>query len=943
MIESMGLTMRPLFSLRRLLRPAGALAVAMGIGFCSPDALAQGRAGSETEEEAILKKAEEHFQNGDYDSAAELYDQAIKLDPNRVEAFVKRASLYFRQRKYDQAIELLTRAEKLSVSDLSVKTALGLTLYESGQRERGLGYLEEVARQRPETHGAQFQIGKHYSRVDPKRASQALEQYFRYRPEEDKRNDWEAQLLLGTAYYLGGNLTDSRKLLEKAQESRPRDNQVRQMLGTVLIAQQKWAEGVTQYEPLQSDIPRRPAVAFNLATCYLHLGRRDEARKLAQTYQGLRPDDPRGIILLAQIEQSGDKEADLREAIRRYEEAQSLLKKNASQTSKVNVPASIGRAYLRLGDPARASAAAEAALAELTGKPAAEGVSVDEVQLLALALEARIQQMNQGKVGPGAGPAGLQSQADKLALLAPTDAKVLALAGSGVYAAGNFEKARRYYGESQQLDDKLPRSRIGMAKSLEQVALLAILTAGELVDPDKAGKDPKEQAKLTEQKTALASAVSLLRQAQKLDDSPSIVRNLATALLLQGSGAEAERLVATTLTTTGKSDPLLWIVQARLLGQQKQLPQASEAAERAVTEARKQLDNLPGAEGGRRPILLKQLASARIEQAARYVAQDAARTTAATAKDRERLDTAIEGAQQTTRDLASLGTGTGASDNKELLKAAQHNLQLLHLRRGRLRLAEAESHISRSGVTAATTKEAEDALADIQKAIELVAFEHKPELGYAQCLAAIAGAQSNQFKVARDLVAKAKDNGCDLIPPYNRLGTELLSVFVQYRASTAPMQREALLRTLPRLQTKATGNDAATLQKVLRTMLYSTNLALAYDYHLMGRSKLVGPTLRNAQKVQQQRGDTDEDAVLSHNLAVADLIEGKPGGEKVLERLAPTPPESLVNLGILHDRRGEARKALDYYKRAAEKGARTTKLREWIDTKDRMIGSGQPQ
>ena len=71
--------------------------------------------------------------------------------------------------------------------------------------------------------------------------------------------------------------------------------------------------------------------------------------------------------------------------------------------------------------------------------------------------------------------------------------------------------------------------------------------------------------------------------------------------------------------------------------------------------------------------------------------------------------------------------------------------------------------------------------------------------------------------------------------------------------------------------------------------------------------------------------------------------EGKPGGEKVLERLAPNPPESLVNLGILHDRRGEARKALDFYKRAAEKGARTTKLREWIDTKDRMIGSGQPQ
>ena len=198
----------------RTLPALAVLALAAGLALSPSTASAQGRAGSETEEEAILKKAEEHFQNGDYDSAADLYDQAIKLDPNRVEAFVKRASLYFRERKYDQAIELLTRAEKLSVSDLSVKTALGLTLYESGQRERGLGYLEEVARQRPETHGAQFQLGKHYARIDPKRASQALEQYFRFRPEEDKRNDWEAQLLLGTAYYLGGNLTEARKLLE---------------------------------------------------------------------------------------------------------------------------------------------------------------------------------------------------------------------------------------------------------------------------------------------------------------------------------------------------------------------------------------------------------------------------------------------------------------------------------------------------------------------------------------------------------------------------------------------------------------------------------------------------------------------------------------------------------------------------------------------------------
>ena len=152
------------------------------------------------------------------------------------------------------------------------------------------------------------------------------------------------------------------------------------MLGTILIGQQQWAEGAAQYEPLQPDIQRRPAVAFNLATCYLHLGRRDEARKLAQTYQTLKPDDPRGPILLAQIEQAGGKESDLREAIRRYQEAQELMQKKP-EPSRVNVPAAIGRAYLKLGDTAKAQATAEAALSELSGKPSSDALSVDEVQL----------------------------------------------------------------------------------------------------------------------------------------------------------------------------------------------------------------------------------------------------------------------------------------------------------------------------------------------------------------------------------------------------------------------------------------------------------------------------------------------------------------------------------------------------------------------------------
>ena len=899
-------------------------------------ALAQGRAGSETEEDVMFKKAEEQFNAGDYVGAADLYDQVIKINPNRVEAFVKRATLHFRERDYTKAIELLTRAEKLSVSDLTIKTVLGLCFYESGQRERGLSYLEDVVKQRAETYEAQFQIGKHYARLDPTRAIAALEQYFRYRPDDQRGLDGLAQFHLGTAYYLRGQNGDAARLLQQARDSRPRDNQIRQMLGTVYIAQRRFAEGAELYESFQSDIERRPAVAFNLATCYMNLGRRDEARKLAQKYQALRPDDPRGLILLAAIDRSSDREADQRAALQKYEQAQGVIQKSDASLetrSRVNVRAAMARTHLQLKETQKAVAVLEPALTDLkskSGDSARPEASREEAELLAVMIESRLQQMTQSRIAPGSplAPAGLLPLAERLAELASGDAPALALAGSAAYASGNFEKARRFYSEARTQDDKLPRARIGLSRTLEQLALAEVARAEEKDASRTLDKTAKKDAppvpSSDARNAALANAMTLLREAQKLDDNPGVQRNLAAVYLLQGNAAESERLLLTPNLSRGDVQALRLRSRAQLaLGKQAA---ALESAERAVGEGKKQLDNLPSAEGNRRPLLAQRLAEAQIELAARLLGES---------KDsRERLDRAVEMLEQAGKELSALPEG------KDLLRAAQRDLAVAHLRRGRLRLAEAENQINKNGVTATTLKLAEDALADLQQALDSKQLENVAqarEAGQALCLASLAAAQANQPKAARDFVTRAGQNGCELVNPYNRLGTELLSVFILYRGTNAPLQREQLLRNLPRLQGRA-GNspDAATLQRVLRALLYSTNMALAYDYYVSGRAKQVGPALRAAQK-SAPRSD-DEEAILQHNLAVVDINEGRSVGEKTLERLGQNPPEALVNLGILQDRRGQPRKALDLYRRAFERGARTPKLREWIDTKDRLLG-----
>lgn len=913
---------------------------AFTVGVSAPSAFAQGRAGNETEEEVTFKKAEEQFNAGNYENAAELYDQTLKLNPTRVEAFVKRATLYFRERNYDKAIDLLTRAEKLSVSDSSIKTVLGLCLYESGQRERGLAYLEEVARQRPESHDAQFQIGKHYARIDPARASLALEQYFRYRPEEARGNDPPAKLFLATAYYLRGRLKDAQKLLEEAQEARPRDNQIRQLLGTVLIDQGEYQRGIDQYESLLYDVQRRPGVAFNLATAYLRLGKRDDARRLAKQYQGLRPEDPRALVLLGQIEAASDKEADQREALKRYQEAEALAGQQGSRPeyqSRVPIAAAVARVYLLLRDPGRAGQAAEKGLSDLSRR-SSEGGGREEIALNGLLLESMLLQMNLSAARAGSAPPKVLPLAEKLAQQAPQDAPVLALAGAGAYAAGKFEQARRWFTEARQLDGKLPRARVGLARTLEQLAIAGLASAYD--EPEglkERERERREAARAPERAAALSNASSLLREAQRLDDGPSLLRNLTVVLLMQGSAAEAERTLAPALQATGRGpiDPTLWRLQARVQQALGRQGAAQEAAERAVTEAKRQLDGLLPTEQARKPQLLLRLAEARIELGARSLSHEAGK--GRDPKEKDRVDQAVESLEQAVRDVGNANT----PESRELLRAGQRTLTVGYLRRGKVRLQEAEALLNKErGGGAAATKLAEEALEDLQAALEVGALDEATrEQGHAECLGALAAAHVGQSKVARELAGKAKEHGCELVSPYNRVGTDLISIFVQYRGSSTVGQREQLVKSLPKLQGKAgAGNESATLLKVLRTLLYSTNMALAYEYHQLGRTKLVGPTLRAAQKAAVRISDEDE-AVLEHNLAVADLIDGKGSSEK-LEKLGAKPPEALVNLGILHDRRGEARKALELYRRALQNGARTPKLREWIDTKDRLLGPG---
>ena len=61
----------------------------------------------------------------------------------------------------------------------------------------------------------------------------------------------------------------------------------------------------------------------------------------------------------------------------------------------------------------------------------------------------------------------------------------------------------------------------------------------------------------------------------------------------------------------------------------------------------------------------------------------------------------------------------------------------------------------------------------------------------------------------------------------------------------------------------------------------------------------------------------------------------------MFDALGTRPCEARGNLGIMRDRQGESKKALDLYKQAKACGAHAPKLNESIDVKERLFGGGQ--
>jgi tetratricopeptide (TPR) repeat protein len=253
-----------------------------------------------------------------------------------------------------------------------------------------------------------------------------------------------------------------------------------------------------------------------------------------------------------------------------------------------------------------------------------------------------------------------------------------------------------------------------------------------------------------------------------------------------------------------------------------------------------------------------------------------------------------------------------------LAATANHNLYWAYFQRGVDKLKD--------------PRQADAALEDIGRTAQAPKGTLTPkEAATFACYEATAALKAKKTKQAEDAVARAKAaGGCTLKGEYAKLGLAYIENLAGYFDSTDVAKRESAARYFG-----ANAARAPTLADSLRTLARSALELSGFDYWEKSDEKRAEAALRNASKVQS-KADRHE---LDNNLAAIDLFYGRiPMAEKVFQAVSAKVPEALVNLGIIKDRQGDGKAALDYYRRAQDRGVKSAKLKEWIDVKVRLWG-----
>ncbi len=513
-----------------LLRIGVALALAFAFTLSTHPAAAQRPNQGEDESAALIDEGRNALKHNKLDDAAKALDQAIALNPRRVDAYVLRSAVYAARKQYARGIELMRKARALAPTDEDVLTALGSQLVLSGDTATGVPLLVEVTAKNPARYDAQLLLGQHYH--DTSRwpdAIAAFEAYFQHRPKAIAGEDARHRVDLADSYLRFDKPVKARSEFQRALDDD--DTDLRARIG---VAWATAAIDCRRARPLLAKLSdalgdAHPEVWLVDGRCALAMGKSAAALELGRKYLGKVPSKAGGKAAAAGHALVGEAYAargNLAEAKKELAIARELEPKRRRWT-------------VRLAYVLRRGGDAKGALEALEDAGAPERPELDPDWWI---------ELGEALLAKGEAQTAVTRLTPMVRAL-PDNAAIHTVLGAAQLAVGQPEAAVETLTAAENIASR-PRSKRLLVDALATVAATK-LAANEaaaaeplLVRADKLGGNAVVWRDLGIARIALdkaADAIGVLDRAYKADKSPITQMLAARARALSPVGAGAAR------------------------------------------------------------------------------------------------------------------------------------------------------------------------------------------------------------------------------------------------------------------------------------------------------------------------------------------------------------------------------------------------------------------
>ncbi len=449
---------------------------------------------SEDDSAALVREGREALRARSYAAAAQALDQALALNPRRIDAYILRAAVHAAQKQYVAGVAVMRKAATLAPNDIDVQAALGTQLLLAGQVSEGVTLLEKVVAADGKRYDALLLLGHHYYQNGRWReAIVAYQSYLATRPATLASEDPVHRVDLADALLRARQPAKAIELFA-ASVGVPRVD-LRARLGVA------WATAALDCRrarpmlaALNSEAKQYPDIGLVDGQCALATGDIDGAMKRAREYIAAQPRQAAaGHALLGEALAA---RGDLAAAKQELQTAQSLEPSRRRWT-------------VRLATVLRKSKQAAQAV-ELLEKLGPPQVAATDAEWWIELGEAKLVVGNAADV-----VTRLAAVRDAI----PDDARLLTVLALAYLRQGNMAQGTETLEAAMKIDRTLVRTRRLLAAALTDRGATEI------------------------EKGEFSAAVATLQHGREIASSPALLRNLAIALLELGQANEARELL----------------------------------------------------------------------------------------------------------------------------------------------------------------------------------------------------------------------------------------------------------------------------------------------------------------------------------------------------------------------------------------------------------------